>query len=772
MCGIVGVVRRRATRPVPDAADLVEALDRALAAFAGARRPTPIGRPRRPPRRGRRARSRRSTRALRGVPGRAGPRSATRRPRSLRRRPRRRSSTDALDALERELDDGLGARSRRRRSRRVNAALVRAKDAVWAVARDRLRTAARGRRRSPAPIRRSRRIEAFTLGAGRAVGASTGSRCAAATRPGCTCSCATTASTSTTPGVGRAARRARRRPAVRVAARCARPTATLGFVYKAAAEIGELGDNTAALRAAIRDDELLHLALAADDAEVDGARPHALGERRHHLRGQRAPAQPRGARRPRPARTSSARSTATSTTTPTSRRPTALRIAGRDHHRRQGDPDARVAAASRAGADVAEAFRATVAELRGLGRHRRQHRRRARPSCCSPLRGSGQALYVGLAEDAFVVASEPYGLVEETRTYLRIDGETPADPEQPDRQPRPGRRARRRARPGTLDGIERLAYDGTPLPVDDDELAARRRSPPATSTAATSRTSCSRRSPRRRRRSARRCGASSSSATARSTVRARRRRRCPTTLRARLRDGAIRRVARDRPGHRRGRRPEPRRALLADARPTTPVARRGRRWPPSCPGFGLRDDMSDTLVVAISQSGTTTDTNRTVDLVRGPRRARCVAIVNRRNSDLVDKADGVLYTSDGRDVEMSVRVDQGVLRAGRGRVPARARASPTSVGARRRRPRGTSCSTRCASCPTRWTHVLARRGRDRRRSPSATRPSRRYWAVVGNGAQPHRRRTRCGSSCPSSATSRSPATPPRTRSTSTCRPSR
>ena len=31
-----------------------------------------------------------------------------------------------------------------------------------------------------------------------------------------------------------------------------------------------------------------------------------------------------------------------------------------------------------------------------------------------------------------------------------------------------------------------------------------------------------------------------------------------------------------------------------------------------------------------------------------------VAIVNRRQSDLTDKADGVLYTSDGRDVEMSV----------------------------------------------------------------------------------------------------------------------
>src|SRR6185295_1295307 len=70
-------------------------------------------------------------------------------------------------------------------------------------------------------------------------------------------------------------------------------------------------------------------------------------------------------------------------------------------------------------------------------------------------------------------------------------------------------------------------------------------------------------------------------------------------------------------------------------------------------GFGMSLDMSDTLVIAVSQSGTTTDTNRTVDLVRA-RGALVLGIVNRRNSDLTDKADGVLYTSDGRDVEMSV----------------------------------------------------------------------------------------------------------------------
>ena len=90
----------------------------------------------------------------------------------------------------------------------------------------------------------------------------------------------------------------------------------LAFVYKVAAEIGELGDNTAALRAAIRADELLRLALRSPDPR-HRARPHALGERRHHLRAERASARQRGDRRPSSSRSSSPRSTATSTTTPT-----------------------------------------------------------------------------------------------------------------------------------------------------------------------------------------------------------------------------------------------------------------------------------------------------------------------------------------------------------------------------------------------------------------------------------------------------------------------
>jgi glucosamine--fructose-6-phosphate aminotransferase (isomerizing) len=66
-----------------------------------------------------------------------------------------------------------------------------------------------------------------------------------------------------------------------------------------------------------------------------------------------------------------------------------------------------------------------------------------------------------------------------------------------------------------------------------------------------------------------------------------------------------------------------------------------------------RENLNDAIVVAVSQSGTTTDTNRAVDLARD-RGAFVHAIVNRRNSDLVRKSDSVILTSDGRDVEMSV----------------------------------------------------------------------------------------------------------------------
>lgn len=66
-----------------------------------------------------------------------------------------------------------------------------------------------------------------------------------------------------------------------------------------------------------------------------------------------------------------------------------------------------------------------------------------------------------------------------------------------------------------------------------------------------------------------------------------------------------------------------------------------------------RYSLKRALVIAVSQSGTTTDTNRAVDLAR-EKGAFIHAIVNRRGSSLVNKSNSVLYTSSGRDVEMSV----------------------------------------------------------------------------------------------------------------------
>jgi glutamine---fructose-6-phosphate transaminase (isomerizing) len=70
-------------------------------------------------------------------------------------------------------------------------------------------------------------------------------------------------------------------------------------------------------------------------------------------------------------------------------------------------------------------------------------------------------------------------------------------------------------------------------------------------------------------------------------------------------------------------------------------------------GFLLKDSLSDTLVIPITQSGTTTDTNRAVTMAK-ERGAFVISIVNRRQSDITAKSHGVFYTSDGRDIEMSV----------------------------------------------------------------------------------------------------------------------
>jgi glucosamine--fructose-6-phosphate aminotransferase (isomerizing) len=492
-------------------------------------------------------------------------------------------------------------------------------------------------------------------------------------------------------------------------------------VYKAAAEIGELGDNTAALRAAIRADDVLHLAVSADAAQVvvlahtRWASVGIISEANAHPVNSEELDQADG-----PYVVGALNGDVDNYAD----------LAAIEHVDvpTEMTTDAKVipTLVSRrlaAGDDLDEAFRATVASLEGSvaiaagAADRPDHLLLA-------LRGSGQALNVGLAEDAFVVASEPYGLVEETATYLRMDGETPAD------RDRPGATrgqivALDAGAAGDLTGVRRFAYDGTDLPVRADELQHAE---------ITTRDIDRGASPHYLLKEI-----SEAPASFRKTLRGRIAaadderlavelgpESLPPAVRDRLRDGSIRRVVvigqgtaavagqsfaaalRNATGN-----------LLVDAMPATELS-----------GFALRADMHDTLVVAISQSGTTTDTNRTVDLVRA-RGAAVVAIVNRRNSDLVEKSDGVLYTSDGRDVEMSVASTKAFysqLAAGFLLALAIAREAGPSDEARSH-----ELLAALREVPDRMLEVIGTRdaiaGVAQRHAPS-----KRYWAVVGNGA--------------------------------------
>jgi glucosamine--fructose-6-phosphate aminotransferase (isomerizing) len=526
----------------------------------------------------------------------------------------------------------------------VSAALIRLKDAVWAVARDRLRTARAvedlaGRDPSPSAVegylsvqqalsaldrlevrgRDSAGLHLLVRGHGLDL-ASPAIAHAVADRAG-------------DPLFGAGAVRT--------------PSGLLSFIYKAAAEIGELGDNTQALRTQIRADTLLRQALADPDAEV-----LVLGHTRWASVGiiSQPNAHPLNSeeldRVDGPYVTGCLNGDVDNFAD--------LKATEGLHIATEITTDAKVipTLVSRrlaAGKDLVESFRETVNELEGsvaVGAS----------SAAAPdrlllaLRGSGQALYVGLAEDAYVVASEPYGVVEDTDTYLRMDGETASDPTNPASR---GQLIVLDAHAaGTLDGIARYAYDGAELPVKAEDLAV---------ASVTTRDIDRGDAPHFLLKEI-----SEAPASFRKTLRGKLvevagsegqlevvlpDETLPADVRAGLRDGSITRLLAIGQGTA---------AVAAQSLVVAlaPAAGSGRllveaKLATELSGFDLREDMGDTLVVAVSQSGTTTDTNRTVDLVRA-RGGKVVAIVNRRNSDLTDKADGVLYTSDGRDVEMSV----------------------------------------------------------------------------------------------------------------------
>ena len=109
----------------------------------------------------------------------------------------------------------------------------------------------------------------------------------------------------------------------------------LSIVYKAAAEIGELGDNVAALRRAMSTDTLARAGAGFARRPRDGRRPHPMGERRAHLGAERPPAQLRRGRRRRARPLRHRRPQRRRRQLPRTDRLRRRCGAGRGHHRRQ-----------------------------------------------------------------------------------------------------------------------------------------------------------------------------------------------------------------------------------------------------------------------------------------------------------------------------------------------------------------------------------------------------------------------------------------------------
>lgn len=269
-------------------------------------------------------------------------------------------------------------------------------------------------------------------------------------------------------------------------------------------------------------------------------------------------------------------------------------------------------------------------------------------------KGSGQTIFVGLADDFYMSTSEVYGFVEETSRFLKMDGEKTVE----------GIHGLTQGQifvldqnsTGGLQGIEAFYYDGTPIAFSEKDIKSTQitsrdidrqafphyflkeisESPDSVEKTLTNRWKIADDS------------VHSYVALDEKTV--------PSAIKTALSENRIRRIFFVGQGTA---------GVAAKACSdilnyymNDPLLQITALKASELSGFKLKESddsksFKDTLVIAITQSGTTTDTNRTVDMVK-ERGAYTLAIVNRRDSDITFKVDGVMYTSSGRDIEMSV----------------------------------------------------------------------------------------------------------------------
>ncbi len=384
----------------------------------------------------------------------------------------------------------------------------------------------------------------------------------------------------------------------------------------------------------------------------------------------------------------------------------------------------------RQGYDVAESFRRAVGDFKG-SHAIAMHTSLAPGKLFLAQRGSGQAIFVGIAPDHYMATSEVYGFIEETSAYIRLDGESVVDGPAGKTQGQLVILDQRS--PGGLQGIASMRYDGTPVVLSERDLKR---------TELTSRDIDRQHYPHYFLKEV-----SESPASVEKTllnrwkvsdagddllVTALDEKAVPPEVNRSLADGSIHRIffiGQGTAGV----------AGLACAHIlqhylNSPVIHVQALKASEFSGFWLTEaaeagSMADALVIAISQSGTTTDTNRAVDMVR-ERGARTLAIVNRRDSDLTFKVDGVIYTSSGRDIEMSVastkafyaQITAGAL-LGLHIARLKGRRDAAFVSAELRR---------LLDLPGHMRRVLglAERLQDSARRLAATKT---YWAVVGSG---------------------------------------